>query len=173
VWDVVPASADTAVGQLVARLTVADSAGGTVSADASTVVRLARDLRETDRRVELIEDREVSRHLLVAFEFDRSEPGALNEREIATIAASIRPGAKVDVIGTSDRIGEPRHNAELARRRAEAVADALRRALAERGIERVTFTTRGRADDSVRFPNDRPDGRFLSRGVEIVVEQAR
>lgn len=173
VWNVAPASADTAVGELVARLRVIDSSGASVLADARTVVRLAREVRESDRSVEFRGDRVIRHFQLIAFEFDRADPGDRNEWELERIASGIGDGATVSVTGAADRIGERLHNLELARRRAETVATALRRMVKARGISDVTIEIAVPMDETPVFANDLPEGRFLSRGAEVIVDQPR
>jgi outer membrane protein OmpA-like peptidoglycan-associated protein len=173
IWEILPSDSDTLGRELVARLDVTDSIGHTVAAEARTVVQVAREHRQVDGRSVEMGDRTVSRHLLVAFEFDRAEPGALNLRQLEAIAQKLTPGARVRVLGSADRIGEREHNVELARRRADAVASALRAFVARQRIESVTVETSADAGESGRFTNDLPEGRFLSRGVEVVVEQQR
>lgn len=170
-WSILSTEIDTALGTLAATLDVIDSVGAIAQARAETPIRLARELRNIDMRVEVLGDREIARHLLVAFEFDDALPGAVNERELAAIANAVRPDATVRVIGTADRIGEESHNAELARRRAVAVADALRTLLDARGAKSVKIDVAGASPSRARFTNDLPEGRFLSRGVEVIVEQ--
>lgn len=173
VWNILSSEIDSSLGTLAARLDVVDSVGATARATAETYVRLARELRSVDRRVELLDDREVIRHILVAFEFDQHSPGPMNEREINAISARVRTGATVRVVGTADRIGEGEHNIDLARRRATAVAAVLRSSLATRGVTDVSIAIESTGMSRRRFTNDLPEGRFLSRGVEVTIEQLR
>jgi outer membrane protein OmpA-like peptidoglycan-associated protein len=173
VWEILGEEGDSISAPLVARLEVIDSAGASVMTEARTTVRIVRRYREVDRRSEEKEDRTISRHHLVAFEFDRAEPGSLNLVQLEAIAATIGPRARVRVVGGADRIGDRGHNVELARRRAEAVGDALDAMLARRGVPSVTVETSPDVDESGRFTNDLPEGRFLSRGVEVIVDQVR
>ena len=88
------------------------------------------------------------------------------------IASAILPGARVRVTGYTDRIGNERRNRDLSLQRAERVAAELERRLAARGITGATITIEGAGPEVSRFENDLPEGRFLSRGVSVVVEQA-
>ncbi|MBC8145320.1 MAG: OmpA family protein, partial [bacterium] len=168
-WSILSSEIDTALGTLAADLNVIDSVGAAAHARAETPIRLAREMRSVDRRVEQFDDRETIRHLLVAFEFDRHEPGAINERELDAIASGVRNGAAIRVVGNADRIGEEQHNIELARRRATSVADALRALLVTKGVE-ANIEIESAGATRARFTNDLPEGRFLSRGVEVIVD---
>jgi outer membrane protein OmpA-like peptidoglycan-associated protein len=88
-----------------------------------------------------------------------------------TIGGLVRSAARVVVTGYSDRLGGPERNLELSRERAERVAAALRDELARRGRTDVVVEAVGAGVDETRFSNDLPEGRFLSRGVTVVLEQ--
>lgn len=99
----------------------------------------------------------------VLFAFDR-----------ATLAARARPRleqarkriadegpARVRVVGYTDAKGDPAYNRALSRRRAAAVAGALRRRLGGTAVE-LTVEGRGEADPVA--PNAKPDGSDDPRG---------
>lgn len=75
----------------------------------------------------------------------------------------------VRLVGYTDDRGRADRNVELSRQRAEA----LRRALIERGVpaDRVRAEGRGAADPA--YPNATPAGRALNRRVEVVLDRGQ
>jgi hypothetical protein len=51
------------------------------------------------------------------------------------------------------------------------VAKILQRLLEEKGVDDVTLNVSGEGAETERFDNNLPEGRVLSRGVGVVVEQ--
>jgi outer membrane protein OmpA-like peptidoglycan-associated protein len=90
---------------------------------------------------------------------------------IREAAALIHPGARIVVTGYTDRQGMEQRNAELSADRARRVAAALREQLEANGVNDVSVQAAGAGIDTERFQNDLPEGRALSRGVYIQVEQ--
>ncbi len=87
------------------------------------------------------------------------------------MARLIRGDARVRVIGYSDRIGDDAFNTELSRSRAQYVADKLKALVAGRDNGGVRFDVIGAGVDTDRFPNELPEGRMLTRGATIMIEQ--
>ena len=155
------------------ELTVEDSTGHVVSARTQVPLLMQRSKQIVDKRIELYGDRERIAWSLVAFNFRSAELGPGNEAEIRSIATAIRPGATVKVIGYTDRIGGERHNAALSEQRAANVASMIRTWLDALGISNVTVDSMGAGIETARFGNDLPEGRMLSRGVSVTIEQNR
>ncbi|ALL66282.1 Outer membrane protein A precursor [Paraburkholderia caribensis MBA4] len=76
------------------------------------------------------------------FDFDSAKLNADGTTAIDGLAADLKRAQSVDVvtvIGYTDRFGSVAHNRDLSRRRAQAVADALK----ERGLTPTRFDVRG------------------------------
>jgi outer membrane protein OmpA-like peptidoglycan-associated protein len=170
-WQLINDRLDSVLSPIVAELTVTDSAGGTVTARDQVPLSLERRLRVVDRRIDARGARRLAAYTLVAFDYNSSELGPRNEAVIQEIAAATADSERIIVTGYTDRIGDERHNAELSRLRAERVAEALRSALARRGVNDVTIMVKGAGVETERFENDLPEGRILSRGVSVVVRR--
>jgi outer membrane protein OmpA-like peptidoglycan-associated protein len=156
---------------LVAEMVVEDSSGATATARSVTPMVLRRHVRTTDGRVEGMGNRERVSYALVGFGFDddRLSPG--DESMVREIASMTRPRAVVTITGHTDRIGDPARNLLLSSARARNVALMMGSAIAARNLSDVKIEESGAADRMARFTNETPEGRMLSRGVSIVVEQ--
>jgi len=76
------------------------------------------------------------------FDFDSAKLKADGTTAIDTLATDLKRAQSIDVvtvIGYTDRFGSVAHNRDLSRRRAQAVADALK----ERGLNPARFDVRG------------------------------
>ncbi len=102
----------------------------------------------------------------VLFRLDSAElsPGA--GRSIAAAVGELRPAGPgpLTVTGHTDSTGSPAHNEDLSQRRAQAVADALRRSLPG-GDWPMTVAAEGESKPAV--PNDSAAHRALNRRVAI------
>lgn len=156
---------------LVATLTVEDSTGAKVTARSEMPLDVERRVRVIDGRIERNGNRERIVSTLIGFDFDSERLGARNEAAIEDIASMIRPGAAVTVTGYTDRIGSLDRNRELSLARAQSSAELLRKLLATRNRADVDVRVVGAGVETFRFTNEHPEGRMLSRGVTIVVEQ--
>jgi outer membrane protein OmpA-like peptidoglycan-associated protein len=154
-----------------AEFSAKDNRGGVTNehAEVPVVVRERQTIVEewTRRSAE----REVATFAVLGFGFDSPELAERHRRELTAIASRIRPGALVRVTGYSDRLGDESRNIELSGQRAASVAIFLATELERRAVNPVALEQIGAGVDSSRFPNDLPEGRMLSRGVVIVVEQ--
>jgi outer membrane protein OmpA-like peptidoglycan-associated protein len=79
--------------------------------------------------------------------------------------AARRPGVDVSIIGHSDTVGKAEANAELALRRAQAIADQLR----EKGLQATALNveSHGEANLLVKTPDETPEPR--NRRVEVSI----
>lgn len=170
-WHLASEQIDSALEPLVAQLTVEDSTGAIVTARDEVGLSLERRVTVVDGRVERDGDREQISYSLVGFDYNSANPGRQNEALVREIAALVRAGGKITVTGYTDRIGEEQHNVELSSQRAARVAALLRSRLDTRGVRNVTIKTMGAGIETARFRNDLPEGRVLSRGVRVLVEQ--
>lgn len=106
------------------------------------------------------------------FDFDSAAPRPDALPQVEQIARFLRgePGLRVVVVGHTDAEGDFAYNAELSRRRAEAVAEALVR---DHGVERSRLTPFGAGMAAPVSTNRTEEGRALNRRVEIVEEPGR
>ncbi len=187
-WRLVREQLDSVLSPIEAQLIVSDSAGGRVTARDEVPLHLERRVRVIDGSGGAADER--ATYTLVAFDYDSPELGKENREMIARIAEAARGGARITVTGYTDRIGGEAHNAGLSRQRAERVAAALHDALRSllhgasgsasgsaphpsggRGASIDTrITVEGAGRETERFPNDLPEGRILSRAVQITIE---
>lgn len=170
-WEIVRERIDSGLAPLIAELTVEDSTGAVVHAVAQAPLVMVKRPRVVNTRVERSGDRERIAYDLVGFDFRSAELGGRNSTVVREISRTVREGAHVTIVGYTDRIGSPKLNAELAMQRADKVAEALRTLLKLRDVRDVTIKSVGAGEKSERFSNDLPEGRMLSRGVGVVVDQ--
>jgi outer membrane protein OmpA-like peptidoglycan-associated protein len=170
-WRIDHETVDSMLAPLVAELVVEDSTGARDTSRSELPMVLARKLTVVNGEVQHDGNSEQITYNLVAFNYNVAELGEQNEAQIASIAASIKEGARVTITGYTDRIGEERHNVQLSTQRAERVAAALRAQIRARGLEGIQLITTGAGIETARFANDVPEGRVLSRGVSVIVEQ--
>jgi outer membrane protein OmpA-like peptidoglycan-associated protein len=76
-----------------------------------------------------------------------------------------RSGAKVEVAGHTDSVGDEHYNQQLSEQRAQAVKDYLVRG----GVGEDRVTVVGYGETAPRSTNDTVEGRRLNRRVEIRV----
>jgi OOP family OmpA-OmpF porin len=108
----------------------------------------------------------------VLFEFDRARLTPRARSRIAEAAAEIRrlDPRSVTIEGHTDSVGTPAYNRGLSQRRADAVRQALTRAL---GRERPRLLATGKGESESVAANkkadgsDDPKGRARNRRVEI------
>jgi outer membrane protein OmpA-like peptidoglycan-associated protein len=170
-WEIVRERIDSGLAPLIAELTVEDSTGAITHAVAQAPLVLVKRPRVVNTRIERSGDRERIAYDLVGFDFRSADVKGRNSAVVRDVSRMVHEGARVTITGYTDRIGTPKLNAELAAQRAEKVAAALRATLKLRGVQDVTIRSIGAGEKSERFSNDLPEGRMLSRGVGIVVEQ--
>jgi outer membrane protein OmpA-like peptidoglycan-associated protein len=142
------------VDTLDARMSIAQTSGTPV--DASTRF----PLRKT------ISNYEVSRLSLIVFDYDRAEISQANREMMQrVISSSVREGSTATIIGSTDRLGEMKHNLDLSAERARTV-DAFARQIAP--VLRVT-DVKGVGPSVLPYDNDLPEGRFYCRTVSLTI----
>jgi outer membrane protein OmpA-like peptidoglycan-associated protein len=98
---------------------------------------------------------------VVLFEFDRSSLTPQARTVLAELRSHLPEGAELEVIGYADETGSSDYNLKLSLARARAVAQALKG---------FNVSTEGAGENTVRYPNNSPEGRFYSRSATIVVK---
>lgn len=100
----------------------------------------------------------------VGFVDNTAEPTPASYRTIAAVARTLIDNPSIltlEVRGHSDSLLHPAERAELARRRAEVVAEYL----VSQGVDAGRLTTYGASDDELLFPADDP----RNRRVDFVI----
>ncbi len=172
VWNIVKDRIDSGLSPLLATLTVVDSTGAVAVAHAEVPLVLDRKTRVIDKRIEVHGDRERISFGLVNFDYNVANLKRPHELEVREIARVLRDGAEVTITGFTDRIGDERYNVGLSHQRAEKVASLLKTMIDALGLEDVRVRWSGAGIERERFDNSLPEGRGLSRGVSVTVEQS-
>jgi len=107
----------------------------------------------------------IARFSLILFDFGKADLDSRNVNIVDQIVTRIQPTSIVVVNGYADSLGGAAYNLELSQRRAQATADLI--------VKRCPFPVRpsaiGRGSSNLYGANDTPEGRYLSRTVEVIV----
>ncbi len=110
---------------------------------------------------------EVSRLSLIVFDFDRSDISELNKKMMEQfVQTAIKDGSMASITGSTDRLGEARHNKELSQARAEAVHSYMQNLVPD--FENYT-SVKGIGNSYLPFDNNLPEGRFYCRTVTVEI----
>ena len=110
---------------------------------------------------------EISRLSLIVFEYDEStlsDKNAMMMREF--LKKEIGPQSKIDITGSTDKLGEATYNVELSQDRAKAVETYMRSLQSNLNITSV----KGIGSSRMMFDNSLPEGRYYCRTVSIEVK---
>ncbi len=117
------------------------------------------------KKTEDLPDRIVSKFSLILFDFDKSEISQADQKIIDEyIIPAVKYNSTIKIYGYTDRIGDDKYNQKLARRRAEAVRDYIKKKKKD-----VKLDVYGVGESVPIFNNDKAIGRQLSRTVQIHV----
>ncbi|TAE24650.1 MAG: OmpA family protein [Candidatus Kapaibacterium sp.] len=109
-----------------------------------------------------IKDKEIDTYRLILFDFDSPEVGPENAKIIKDLVlANIKPQSTVQVTGFTDKLGSAEVNQRLSEGRARSVANL---------VPSKQTAAKGFGAKMTIYPNELPEGRFLSRTVEVRVE---
>lgn len=110
---------------------------------------------------------ELSRLSLIVFDFDQSAINRQNQRMISQfVKKSLYDSSTVTITGSTDNLGELKHNQTLSEARAVHVRDLV---LAEKPDAKSTGTT-GIGPANLIYDNHLPEGRYYCRTVWVEVE---
>jgi outer membrane protein OmpA-like peptidoglycan-associated protein len=133
----------------------------------------ARETQELRRQLAEFKTRETDRGLVLTldsflFETDSAvlKPGTFRSLEKLSDYLKQNPRRNIVIEGHTDSTGDAEYNLGLSRRRADAVAQALR----SQGIEPGRIVTQGYGQEYPVASNDTPAGRLQNRRVEIIIE---
>ena len=113
------------------------------------------------KKVQRIADREIEKFNLLLFDLQSSELNEANKQIIALIQKNLKPVSTVTIVGRTDRTGDAEINRKLSLERARNTAKAL-------GVSNADI--RGIGSETIIYDNNLPEGRALSRTVDIIVE---
>lgn len=113
-----------------------------------------------EKRKNRVGDYEVEKFSLILFDFDKATIENQNQRIIDFIKTRVKPESEIEIIGYTDRTGNPEYNKRLSERRAKTTLTAL---------NRKDATAKGLGQEKLLYNNDLPEGRFYCRTVEIIV----
>lgn len=109
---------------------------------------------------------ELSRLSLIVFDFDKADITPQNERMISQfVAKSIFPTSTSEITGSTDNLGEAKHNQKLSEDRAYAVRDVVLKYKPDVKIA----STKG-VGPQLKYPNETPEGRYYCRTVTVEVK---
>ncbi len=99
---------------------------------------------------------------MIVFGYNSRKLGEEGLRTINGIKAwlSLRNGYVDELVGQTDRTGNPTYNQNLSKDRAAAVALAIKE-----GEDKM----RGVGNALLEYPNDLPEGRYYSRNVKVII----
>jgi outer membrane protein OmpA-like peptidoglycan-associated protein len=141
------------------RMHVSDAEGRNTDTPETTIPLSMRTVRT--KIVERTADKEIRRYNLILFDFNSPTLDRGNQRIVQRIRGEIAANAVVTISGYTDRMGDAEYNRKLSLERAETVA----RAANQRRAKII-----GVGETEELYDNSLPEGRFLSRTVEIIVE---
>jgi len=113
------------------------------------------------KKVQRIADREIEKYNLLLFDLQSSELNETNKQIVELIQKHLKDISAISIVGHTDRTGEVETNKQLSLDRAKSTARAL-------GVTKADI--RGIANETVLYDNNLPEGRCLSRTVDIIVE---
>ncbi len=170
-WRLSDQKIDSSPGRLRAELVVEDSAGQIIRTTDSIDLRMRGEQSIVQQGEQWQGALERLSYSLVAFGYRSAVGGQAHEERLREITDRIGDGARISITGYTDRIGDDRYNQELSLARAHYVAERIRTFTAAQGAESLELIIHGAGAETERFPNNLPEGRVLSRGATIVIEQ--
>ncbi len=109
---------------------------------------------------------EVSRLSLIVFDYDKSDISKQNLSMMQrVIQAAVRDGSTATITGSTDKLGELRHNVDLSTARAKTVERAAQSIAPSLAITKVE----GIGPSILPYDNSLPEGRFYCRTVSLTI----
>jgi len=110
---------------------------------------------------------ELGRLNLIVFDFDKSEISKENKTMIDQfIVENIKDNSTLNVVGSTDYLGEKQYNKNLSSERATNVADYIKQLVPNVNFKQII----GIGSDNPKFDNSNPEGRFYCRTVFVEVK---
>ncbi|HET7153716.1 MAG TPA: OmpA family protein, partial [Candidatus Kapabacteria bacterium] len=107
----------------------------------------------------------ISRFSLILFDFGKATLDPRNEAIVDQILKRVEPNSAVLVNGYADSLGGAQYNLDLSQKRAQATADLI----TKRCKFSISPTVVARGSSNLYDADDTPEGRYLSRTVEVLV----
>jgi len=165
-WKPLQREIPSAEQPIVAVLEATNKDGDAVTVRDSGIVK---QITIQKKRQERSKDKIIERYSLITFDFDRSELDQRSKRVIADIAQHVTAQDTIKVEGYTDLTGEANHNKQLSGERAKQVQEALHSATLSRAST-ASIVAAGEGEKNL-VDNALPEGRFLSRTVNIRIER--
>jgi outer membrane protein OmpA-like peptidoglycan-associated protein len=127
-------------------------------------VRFAESAPDVTKTI-MASGRYVTHGILFDTDSDRIKPESAPVIRTVATAINADPGLKFLIEGHTDSSGQPAHNMDQSKRRAEAVKAVL---VSQFGIDAARLTTAGLGSTKPIASNDTPQGRADNRRVEFV-----
>lgn len=108
-----------------------------------------------------IADKEIDQFSLILFSFSKSRLNDKNLEITEFIQGRVKPNSTIKIFGFTDRTGQKSFNRDLSWKRAEQVKKEL-------GFKKAQIF--GIGEDKLLYDNDKPEGRFYCRTVNIILE---
>ncbi len=119
----------------------------------------------TRKQEEELADKTISKFSLILFDFDKADVSKMDMKIIReNVLPAVEYNSTVQIYGYTDKIGDASYNQKLAKRRAEAVMNVLKKEQ-----PKAKYEIYGVGEHNAIFDNDVPIGRQLSRTVQIYV----
>ena len=154
---------------------VIGAAGGAVAGAAGAIIghQMDQKAKEIQQTVAGAEITRVGEGLVVTFEsgllfdFDSDQLREASKENLDNLAKSLSKfgDSKLLLVGHTDNKGTETYNADLSRRRANAVANYLM----SRGVPSARIATSGRGETEPVAPNDTDANRQKNRRVEVAI----
>lgn len=117
----------------------------------------------------ILSGRTINKYSLMLFPFNSAELSAVSRRILNEhVLEDIVEKAKVEVIGYNDVIGLEDYNKKLSRKRADGVANHIRKNVK---AKYDTLVVKAVGEDDPLYTNMLPEGRFYNRTVQIIIVQ--
>ncbi len=110
---------------------------------------------------------ELGRLNLIVFDFDKSEISKENKTMIDQfIVENIKDNSTLNVVGSTDYLGEKQYNKNLSSERATNVAEYIKQLVPDAKFKQIV----GIGSENPKFDNSKPEGRFYCRTVFVEVK---
>lgn len=115
------------------------------------------------KRYELENDKRIQKFSLIVFDYNSAELKPIHKQIISEIKSRIEDNSTIRILGYADRVGEDNYNYELSQKRMENV---------KKELESLpnTIETKAYGNRIEVYNNNLPEGRSLSRTVQIIIK---
>jgi outer membrane protein OmpA-like peptidoglycan-associated protein len=130
--------------------------------ESTAITMLPTEVRTLSQKIqEQSANLKINKYNLVLFNVGKSDITEAHQKIISMVKSSLKTNAKVQIEGYTDRSGNSNSNIKLAFDRANSTSKSL-------GVSDTRVI--GIGDKRLLYPNDTPEGRFLCRTVQILIQ---